>query len=185
MAPRIFCCINIWTCNMLKQRTEPLLKIFYSSFMQSFILINTRLWACFMKKAKRLTKIWQIHFFKRLHLDQIQINDQNLDAVDHFLQHHQSLHGPIPCAGLSYHLATLLSFDLYAAYCLIAWLHYFTYASACISIRSLVSACFDPDVQYSFGRWVITPPTIHQKLSVWKSFGTRKAWKFCHWREKS
>ncbi len=65
-------------------------------------------------------------FLKILHLDQIQINDQNLDAVDHFLQHHQSLHGLIPCAGLSYHLATLLNFDLYCLLlndCIILHMH--------------------------------------------------------------
>ncbi len=91
----------------------------------------------FMNNAKRWTKIWQIHFLKILHLDQIQINDQNLDAVDHFLQHPQSLHGLIPCAGLSYHLATLLNFDLYAAYCLMIALFYI-----CICLHKHTIACF-------------------------------------------
>ncbi len=45
------------------------------------------------------------------------------------------------------------------------WLRYFTYASAytCDCFFSASSLpCFDPDIQYSFTRCVIAPPTIRQ-----------------------
>ncbi len=53
MGPRIFCCMNIWTCSMSKERTEHPQKI-----------------------ARKL------HFCQRLQLDRILYSDQNIDGVD-------------------------------------------------------------------------------------------------------
>ncbi len=70
MAHRIFCCMNIWTCNMSKQRTEPQLlnkkkkTTFYYSFMQSFL--STLNVGKFHKKSYFLIKkLKKMQFLKK------------------------------------------------------------------------------------------------------------------------
>ncbi len=88
MAPRIFCCMNIWTCNMSKQRTQPVLYFFFLK-LHAIIFIK-----------QNVNKSGENIFVK--------------DTVDHFHQHIQSLHGAIPFTGLTFHSVTLDSFDVYA-----------------------------------------------------------------------
>lgn len=62
-------------------------------------------------------KLRKLHFCKRLHLDQIQNDDQNIGGKDRH-QHIQSLHGSIPFPGTLFDWVTLDRFDLYGVQCL-------------------------------------------------------------------
>ncbi len=48
--------------------------------------------------------------------DQIQNDDQNIDGIDRFHQHIQSLHDPKPLSGSSFHSVLLGSFVLFYKY---------------------------------------------------------------------
>ncbi len=72
------------------------------------------MWASFFKKKNILNKkLGKSSFGKRLRLDQIQNDDQNIDGVD-WVHHIQSLHGPKPLPGSTFHSVMLGSFDLHA-----------------------------------------------------------------------
>ncbi len=72
------------------------------------------MWVGFIKKKNLNKKLRILRFCQRLRLDGIQKDDQNIDGVDRFHQHLQSLHSPIPLPGSTFNSVTLDSFDLYA-----------------------------------------------------------------------
>ncbi len=82
--------MNISTCNMSKERTEPLLNAFF--------FLSTLVWVS-LKKATFWTKLRKYFFCQRLRL---QNDDQNIDRVDCFHQHPQSLRSPISLPDFSF-----------------------------------------------------------------------------------
>ncbi len=105
MAPRIFWCMNLWTCSVSKERiwNKILLKVFWTKRLENQIFVKDNVW----------------------------IGDQGRYEVDHFHQHPQSLHSPIPLLASTFHSVTLGCLVLFNVW----WSRYFTHASVCICYR--------------------------------------------------
>ncbi len=83
------------------------------------------MWLSFMKKETFEQKAEKIMLFsKTTSLDQIQNDDQNIDGIDCFHQHIQSLNSPRPLPGSTCHSVMLGRFDLYAVQFLMMVLFY-------------------------------------------------------------
>ncbi len=58
-----------------------------SSFMHFFVESTLECGKLSLKKLKIKKKLRNSHFYRRLHLDRIQNDNQNIDGVDRFHQH--------------------------------------------------------------------------------------------------